>query len=127
MAIGFGQTISYQDMFDNTVDKIVNMCVNVDKEIPANLQTGYQYNIGTFQGTPSGGSPNYFGLRGVVSDTSIVQRTRADVVENLNDFLNARGIGVSTMSGTDIKITVKAAINFFANVSSFMALHIKPF
>lgn len=100
MSISFGQTISYQDMFDNTVNKIVNMCVNVDKTIPNELRYGYTYRIASFVGSrdpgisgypfpgPNATTPivNYFGLNGNVTDTSIVPVSRQDVITNLNDF-----------------------------------------
>ena len=122
------KVITYQDLIDDVIDKIKNLCINVDndpmdpeseRKLPNEIKPGYTWIISQFTRKTSNDCWAKATIEGsnllantlskkVLSGTDDKDPASDTVKYQFNDFLNTKGI----TSKTNEVITFKGLMNF---------------
>ena len=111
MTIGSNYIIKFQDLLDFATDKIKGIAKNIDNfasDVPAQYKNGQTVTL-------LSGSPH--SLLAKTVDPSLVVVPLTTVQDDLKTFLTDRGL----YARTDTVMSFKNTVNFFNNLSVFMA------
>lgn len=130
MTLATDNIITYSDLIDKTLELIKSRCQNIDafaSSVPSTLKNGASWTLSTatvsHRVSSSGkqSSANHtLTTTATVSDSTLVTVTSDTVKSQLNSFLTSRGI----YQTPDEHVSFKGIVNFYNNVSSFMAAKI---
>ena len=142
MAITYNETVTYQDLINDVIDKIKNLCINVDKNpsLPKELNPvgtpdddDKERIISQFTRKTENDCWAKFTIESknnsllantlnkkVLSGANDKDPAPDTVKGQLNSFLKTKGI----TSKTDEVITFKGLMNFYVNAASFIASRI---
>lgn len=124
MAITYKETVTYQDLIDDVIDKIKNLCINVDKapSLPNEIKPGYEWIMSQFTRQSNNDCWAKATIEGnsLLSDTLNKQVASSTVRSQFNSFLSSVGI----TNKNDEVITFKGLMNFYVNAASFIAARI---
>lgn len=111
--------INYQTLIDDFRDWMQQNCNNIDEysdQVPAAAKPGFSSIVSGSKA--SGGSNAGGGARARIRESTVLPVVELnDVVNELYDFLHARGINTKS----DKSITTKGVINFWNNIAAFCA------
>lgn len=133
MAITYNETVTYQDLINDVIDKIKNLCINVDKNpsLPKELNPvgtpdddDKERIISQFTRKTENDCWAKFTIESknnsLLANTLNKKVTSSTVAAQLNSFLDTKGI----TSKTNEVITFKGLMNFYVNAASFVASRI---
>ena len=111
MTIAKGSKITFSDLIDFALNKVMSICTNIDKSV-----SDYFIN----------GNVDVFYNNGKVNITNTLNYTistvsSATVKQELIDFMSARGC----YSVSNEIVSAKTLLNFSGNFSSFVAIHVR--
>lgn len=120
----YSNIVTYQNLIDDVVEKIVNLCINVDKDpnLPNVIKPGYSWRLSQFTRK----STNDCWANAVIEGNTLLAdtlniRVSSDIVRSqFNSFLTSKGI----TNKNDEVITFKGLMNFYVNAASFVASRI---
>ena len=133
MTIGTNYTFTYADVINATIDRIIAICQNIDgwkSSVPAMYRNGHTKTYAQLpveEEAVSSGKKRKIGraaftatLQGRVNDSMLVTVSSSIVRNQFNQFITSRGIS----GKPDEVMSVKAIMQFFNNVSSFIAARV---
>ena len=93
MAITYKETVTYQDLIDDVIDKIKNLCINVDKapSLPNEIKPGYEWRLSQFTRKSTNDCWAKAVIEGntLLSDTLNKQVASSTVTSQFNSFLSS--------------------------------------
>lgn len=120
----YSNIVTYQNLIDDVVEKIKNLCINVDKDpnLPDVIKPTHSWILSQFTRKSENDCWARATVEGntLLTDTLNKRVTEATVRSQFNSFLTSKGI----TNKNDEVITFKGLMNFYVNAASFVASRI---